>query len=338
MIIACALVGLGALAAVVAILLPVYAVPHLRKIPLDIAADLVSEAPGSKLVDSQATAAGHARTETNVPLRFRVDVTTEDPSDAQHVTLQAATSMTRSDLPDTQPFISANVDRVTLDRVTAMPVTDIPSEVAEVTTRPPDPTPNRDGFQYKFPFDVQRQHSYPYYDITSRTTHPLDYVDDSRVVDGMRLFHFHQDVPAIDLRPGQPEARLTLSAAAWGLPGDPAQQVTFDLYYSVERDVWVEPTTGSIVAVQEHLHRFLGRSADDPHALVTLDAHTKFDDATIAQTSALAHDGRMKLLWAGRYAPIMLGVVAVILIAGGIALGIRAGRSGSSEARPASES
>ncbi|MBF6061988.1 DUF3068 domain-containing protein [Nocardia terpenica] len=324
-IVACVLIGLGAAVATAAVLLPTYVVPHLRKIPLDISANTVSNAPGSQLVDAAATAAGRARTETGVPLKFRVYVRTEDPSDSHVVTIQAATSMTRTDKPNNQPFISATVDRVTLDRTTAMPVADRPSEVAVVTTRPPDPTPGRNGLQYKFPFDVQK-HSYPFWDITSRTTHPIDYADDARVVDGMRLYHFHQKVAPIDLRPGQPEARLTLSAAAWGLPDrDPAEQITFDLYFEVERDVWVEPLSGSIVEVREHLHRFLARSATgDPHALTTLDARTAFDQATIDHLAGLAHDARTKLLWGGRYAPILLGVAGLVLLSTGLLLGIRA--------------
>ncbi|WP_405161501.1 DUF3068 domain-containing protein [Nocardia sp. NBC_01499] len=325
-LVACALIGIGALAGTVAILLPTYAVPQLRKIPLDVSANTVSEAPESQLVDAAATASGHARTETGVPLRFRVYVTIEEPSDAHLVTVQAATSMTRTDKPADQPFISASVDRVTLDRVTAMPVADPPSQVAVVTTRPPDLTPDRAGIQYKFPFDVQRR-SYPFFDMTSRTTHPIDYVDDDRVIDGMRLRHFHQRLAPINLRPGQPEAKLTLSAAAWGLPDVPAdQQVTFDLYFEIERDVWVEPLSGAMVAVQEHLHRFLARSVDDPHALTTLDARTTFDQATLDHTAKLARDARTQLLWAGRYGPILLGAAGAVLIVAGIVLGVSASR------------
>ncbi|WP_225730510.1 MULTISPECIES: DUF3068 domain-containing protein [unclassified Nocardia] len=321
---ACALIGVGTLAVTAAVMVPAYVAPRLKKIPLDISANTLSEAPNSKLVDVVATADGHARTETGVPLRFRVYITVQEPSDADRVTVQAATSMTRADRPD-QPPISATVDRVTLDRVTAMPLADPPSEIAVVTTRPPDPTPNRAGLQYKFPFDVCRC-TYPYFDTTSRTTNPIDYIDDSRRIGGMRAYHFHQKLAPIDLRPGQPEARLSLAASAWGLPDvAPDTQVTFDLYFENERDVWVEPLSGSILAVEEHLHRFLARSPDDPYALTTLDAHTRFDSETLDQTVALARDARTKLLWA-RFCPWGLGGAGLVLIAIGLGLEIRTWR------------
>ncbi|NMN99298.1 DUF3068 domain-containing protein [Antrihabitans stalactiti] len=317
----CALIALGAFTLTAAILLPTYAVPKLEKIPLDIEANTLSVAPGSSLVDITQTSNGHAATETGVPLIFRVYVTVQDPSDADVVTLQAATSMNRADRPDNDP-ISASVDRVTLDRSTGVPVADPPGFLQTVQNKPPD-SAVRKGFQYKFPFDTERT-SYPYFDTIARVTRPIDYTDDDRVEGGMQLYHFHQKLDPINLRIGQPDAKLTLAASNWGIPGGD-QQVTFDLWYENERDLWVEPVSGAIVAVEEHLHRYLARSIDDPHALTTLDARTKFGDTTLQHLTSVAKEARSNLLLVNRYGPIGLAGIGLLSFAAAAVLTRRSG-------------
>ncbi|WP_081631861.1 porin PorA family protein [Rhodococcus sp. 114MFTsu3.1] len=54
-----------------------------------------------------------------------------------------------------------------------------------------------------------------------------------------------------------------------------------NLHYENTRDVWVEPVSGSIVAVEEQPHRWLVPSVDDPHAVTTLDARTAFSDGEL---------------------------------------------------------
>ncbi|MGB3674144.1 MAG: DUF3068 domain-containing protein [Candidatus Nanopelagicales bacterium] len=319
----CCLIALATFLLTIAVLLPTYLVPSMKKIPLDIAVNTLSVAPNSSLVDMKKTAAGEAMTENGVPLQFRVYVTVEEPANAEIATLQAAVSMSRSDRPAGDLPISASVDRVTLDRSTGMPVADPPATVQTVQDKPADAAV-REGLQYKFPFGTERQ-SYPYFDTVARVTRPIDYLDDSRVEGGMQLYHFRQTLDPINLRLTQPDAKLTLAASAWGIPGGD-EQVTFDLYYENTRDVWVEPASGAIVAVEEHLHRFLARSVDDPHALTTLDARTTFDPATLEHTTSVAKEARTKLRWGTIYAPILLAGFGVTALAAAATLAIWASR------------
>ena len=312
----CFLIGLAAFLFSVAVLLPTYLVPSLKKIPLNVEVNTLSVAPNSSLIDSAKTAAGVATTETGVPLQFRVYVTVEDPS-------QAAISISRSDRAAADPPISAVVDRVTLDRSTGMPVADPPATVQTEQDKPAYAAV-REGLQYKFPFDTE-QKTYPYFDTVARVTRPIDYVDDDRVEGGMRLYHFHQRLDPINLQLTQPEAKLTLTASAWGIPGGD-ELVTFDLYYENTRDVWVEPESGAVVAVEEHLHRFLARTVDDPHALTTLDARTTLDPATLEHTTSVAKDARTKLLWGTIYAPTLLAGFGVAVLAIAVSLAIHVTR------------
>lgn len=77
-----------------------------------------------------------------------------------------------------------------------------------------------------------------------------------------------------------------------------------DLHYSTTRDVWVEPASGAIVAVEEQPRRWLARSVDDPNAVTTLEAHTHFDDETINGLAQQAKDARTAILWGTRYGPL----------------------------------
>lgn len=311
-------VGLAAFLATVAVLLPVYTMPKLKKIPLDTEANTLSLATGS-VVDADAIARGQrARTESDVPLEIRVFVNVQEPANEDVVTFQAATSMRRTDRPEKASLVTASVDRVTVDRVTGEPQSDPPATAQTEATEPATVLPTVEGFQYKFPFDTQRI-TYPFYDDIARQTNGIDYVDDNRIEDGLRLYHFQQRIPTVNLRLTQPDQSLTLPAEAWGLPGE--DQVTFDLFYTNERHVWVEPISGSIVSVEEHPRRYLARSVDDPLAVTTLDIRTTFAPETLADNIARTKSARTQILWGGTYVPIGLGIAAVISLAIGVGSG-----------------
>lgn len=317
-----ALAFVGGLGVAAAALLPTYAADSLQKIPLNVEADTLSLAPDSSVIDVQATMTGKATTETHVPLGFRVYVTVQDPADGEVVTLQAARSMIRTDDPESEP-LDATVDRVSLDRRSGLPVPDPPASFQTEADRP-GATAVRDGYQYKFPFDTQRE-SYPYYDTTLGSSAPIDFVDAERAERGLRLYHFQQRIGPTNLRLLRDDEALTLPASAWGLAGD--DQVTFDLWYAVTRDIWVEPVSGAIVAQEEQVHRYLARTIDDHHALTTLAAHTTFDDATIADNAARAATARTQILWGTRYIPIGSAVVAVLAFSAAAATSWRAIRT-----------
>ncbi|WP_280381312.1 DUF3068 domain-containing protein [Nocardia wallacei] len=316
------LLGSGLAAIAAAIALPTWAMPRLMKIPGDIRVDTVSIAEDSKLIDAGALRRGRAATETGVPLHIQVLVKSVGSADDSHVTLQASTRMLRTDITGPEQMVSAHVDKVTLDRATSRP-TDPPglvsNELGEVEQAP------RSGFQYQFPFGVEKS-AYPYFDEVSRTEPDAVYIDDTRREGGLRLLHFRQEVGPVDLRLTQPDAELTLPASWWGLPGD--EPTRFDLWYSNTRDIWVEPTSGVVVAVEEHPHRRLARSLDDPLQVTTLEAHTRFDDETLADTIATARNARTLIQWGNVYAPIALAVAGTIAALAGSALLWRTTRAG----------
>ena len=308
----CTLVAIGSCLLAVAVLVPTYGAARLKVIPLDVQSATVSVAEDAAVLKATSVAMkGPVKTDRGVPLRIQVYVTTENPVSADSTTLQAAQKTVRTDWGDGLGLVSAMVDRVTIDRRSGMPLAEpVPTTQAELG-KPPTETP-RAGIQYKFPFDVEKV-SYPYYDGTARETHSIEYVDDDRVVDGMRLYHFQQTIGPVNLGKSIGSvATTTLPAEKWGLPG--TEPITMDLHYSTTRDVWVEPASGAIVAVEEQPRRWLARSINDPNAVTTLEAHTHFDYETINGLAQQAKDARTAILWGTRYGPALSAVAGIVLV------------------------
>ncbi|WP_280385781.1 DUF3068 domain-containing protein [Nocardia wallacei] len=301
-------------------MLPTFVMPRSTRIPAGVRTEAVSLADNAAVLDTKAAMRGQMRTETGVPIRVQTLVVSADPTDSDRVTLVSTTRLSRTDRQGPNALVSARAEAVTVSRTTSEPVDQVGQIKLEVD-KPADPVA-RSGFQFHFPFDTQRQ-SYPYFDTTARRDFPIDYVDDDRSQDGLRLLHFRQSIGPINLYPEQPTMQTTVPASWWGLPGD--EQTRFDLHYSNIRDIWVEPTSGAIVEQREHVRRFLARSVDDPMAVTTLDIQTRFDEQSLAEAVHTARQARTLIRWGNLYAPIVLAVAGIAAVIGGLLL-LRAAR------------
>lgn len=322
----CVAAGAGSFLIAASITMATYGANELKVIPLNVQSDTTSIAPAASVLNGASVVGpGRVVTDSNVDLTISTYVTTEEPVSSELTTLQAAQRTYRADIDPEAGLVSASVDRVTIDRRSGAPVADPVATTQSEANAPATETP-REGFQYKFPFDVEKA-SYPYYDGTARVTSPIEFVDDDRVVDGMTLFHFSQTVGPTDLGATIGNAAtLTLPASKWGLPGEEA--TTMNLHYENTRDVWVEPVSGSIVAVEEQPHRWLAQTLDDPNAVTTLDARTAFSEDTVARLAEQAKNARSQILWGTRYGPIAGAVVGLALLLGAASLGLKWTREG----------
>ncbi len=319
-IVALALVGLGAFLLVAAILIPTYTVPRLEKTPLDLEVTAVSDGTGSVL-NSASLAAGKAEVDTNVPLVSQRYVTVEEPSNADVVTVQAGQTLLRSDKQGETGLLTASVDRVTADRVTAMPVQD-PIGTIQVQADKPAEEVAHTGLQYKFPFNAE-QKSYPYFDVNVRATKDIDFVEETEI-NGTTVYKYEQTVGPVDLSEvvTTPTNKLTLPAATWGVEGD--APVTMTRFYENQRTAWVEPETGVVVKGQEDIHQYYSRTAGQPEVDV-LNATLTFDENTVEYQIAQAKDGMDRLSLFGRTIPIIAGILGVIALIAGVLIGIRGG-------------
>lgn len=322
--VALALIGLGALLLVAALLIPTYTLGRLEKIPLDLETTTVSTGEGRVLdAASLTTGTGPVFTE-NVPLISQRFLTVEEPSNADVVTLQAGSTLRRTDRQGDSGLLTANVDRVTVDRKTSMPVED-PVGTIQVVADQPATEVAHTGLQYKFPFNVQ-QESYPFFDLNARESFPIDFVEETEI-NGLPVYHFRQEIGPVNLAeavPGVAANSVELPAAAWGLEGE--EPVRLDRFYTNVREIWVEPRTGTAVRGQEQPYQFYARDAATPDVDV-LRATLAFDENTVERHVQIATDGKNLINTVGRTVPIIAAILGVLSLLGGILLLLRGSRT-----------
>ncbi|WP_194829351.1 DUF3068 domain-containing protein [Nocardia sp. XZ_19_231] len=337
-LIACILVGLGALLLAAAVMIPTYTVDKVAKTPLDLRITTVAKSvPGeeSLVLDSKSLTAteGAATVNTNVPLVSQRFLTVEEPSGADEMTVQAGQTLRRDDRDPKEGLLTASVDRVTLDRVTGAPIDASPNGSIAVAADPKSGADipveqQRRGLQYRFPIGTEKK-SYPYFDLNARATYDIDFIEESEI-NGVPVYHFRQDIPVTNMWDvvKHPSHQLALPAAKWGLEGtDP---VTMTRFYTNTRDVWVEPRTGAVLKGGEKIHMYYGRSAGQVDVSV-LKSHLVFDEETIKAQMAVTQESLDKLDLFGKTLPIILGIVGAIALIAGAVLGFLS--SGGSNSR-----
>lgn len=125
--------------------------------------------------------------------------------------------------------------------------------------------PEIDGIDYFFPSQTE-QRSYPYFDTVMQASEPIDYLTDEEI-DGIPTYSFYQKRHGIEVsqlfddktfpgRAGDFYSDEELSR----IKQDADDEVELKPYYAFERTVWVEPTTGRVVDVNEKMQIYLAQS------------------------------------------------------------------------------
>lgn len=364
---ACAILGLGAALLSAALVLTIYTTDLIAKIPLDLGAPQSSDAAAPVLVstragdDPPATALDPASLEpalapgppdsfvvdTDVDVVMQQAVSVEKPSGENEITLQVGTSVRRANEQQDNGLLLAMVDRVTLDRRTAMP---IDSSGARSDLQTPVPFDGQDlgmwtgidhtGLNYRFPFNVEKK-TYPYFDPVARAAFDANY-EGEEDVNGLTAYRFTQNIgydaegnltPVYDenrellepvryqsLYDDKIEAEFTASNLQWGLEGEPDEQVTLTRYYAAQRTFWVDPVSGTIVKMREHANHYY---ASDPlKPLKTVVEYTvTYDEQTVEAQVASARSERDRLSLFSRILPITFTAAGLIALVGGALLG-----------------
>lgn len=360
----------GVLLIVLAIALPLYYVGTLKKTPMDLDITSVatsqaqqgvsgSDAMPAKIFNRCSLDAPRAEV-SDAHLTEQQRVLVVDPADSSRATLQAGNSIridsfTNGDQTETPPaaggendcmtsLLTATRDRVTTNRKSAEPQisgggqSEVQVDAGENSVSLPD----REGLQYRFPFDVDKGDDYSYFDLTSRTTNPLQFVDETEVA-GINTYHFTQEVPETDLSTltdanDQQLAGTSIEQpAGWygGFKGHRNnEKLPASLVQTTTRDLYVDPVSGTIVNEREHIKQAykLNVSEDSPQAmldyrLTSLDVVFSYNQSTQEQLAADAKDlGNPIKLW-GRWIPIGVGILGVLLLAAGVWLLLRTPRT-----------
>jgi hypothetical protein len=330
---ACGIIGFGAALLIAALLLSTYTTSRITKIPLNLDATLVSDGSGTAL-DSASLSSDHVVVNQNVPLVSQQQISVESPANADVVTLQVGTSVRRTDKQKDTGLLLAIVDTVTLNRKTAMAVSDDTHTGGAVQKprtfsdeNPPTSIPVRhDGLSYRFPFNTEKK-TYPYFDAVAQKTYDVNY-DTQEDVNGLSAYRFTQNigysadgklvapVKYPSLYAGDEDGKVTTSAAMWGLPGDPAEQITMTRYYAAQRTFWVDPISGTILKQTEHANHFFARDPLKPEVTLADYKLTSNEDTVESQVNA-ARDERDRLALWSRVLPITFTAVGLIALIGG---------------------
>jgi len=331
---ACGIIGLGAALLIAALLLSTYTSSRITKIPLDIDATLMSDGNGTAL-DSASLSGDHLVVNQNVPLVSQQQISVESPANADVVTLQVGTSVRRTDKQKDSGLLLAIVDTVTLNRKTAMAVSDdthtggsVQKPRAYGDENPPTAMPLRhDGLAYRFPFHTEKK-TYPYFDPIAQKPFDVNY-DSQEDVNGLTTYRFTQNVgynpdgklvapvKYPSLYAGDEDGKVTTSAAMWGVQGgDPAEQITMTRYYAAQRTFWVDPVSGTIVKQTEHANHYFARDPLKPEVTLADYRVTSTEDTVESQVNA-ARDERDRLALWSRVLPITFTAVGLISLVGG---------------------
>lgn len=323
-----------------------------RLIPLDIDQTWVLDSSTPpELLDRCSLDDNRARVVSG-ELQQRRRVVAVRPAGDDIVTLQASTALgvdhylidgKEVDPEDAcaEPTLQATVDRVTVDRTTALPAGRA-SEIQYAADKGFVQVPDRRASTYRFAYGL---HPAPteYFDPVSRQTVPLTRSGEE-TVDGRTAIRFVAQIPDTDLGLlyGNPELVLT-RPASWfgGFPGIPGnKELTATLHHRAEHQLLVDAATGVILDEWSALtqeYRFVpadigaaapnSRSALTAYALPNLRAELRGDPATARDAAAAAQSQQRRVTLTGTALPITFGVTGALLLIAGVILIVRRPRA-----------
>ena len=159
----------------------------------------------------------------------------------------------------------------------------------------------RDGINYFFPSGTE-QRSYPFFDLATQFSTPVDFTT-TETLDGIPTYSFHHDIQPIsladmrksittevdtgtgdkqlaaeDFRISGPAKRFYDAESRELLGLDATDRVTVEPFYTIGRDISVEPTTGTMVDLRENIKIFF--AADEKQA-GTMVANDDTEDRSI---------------------------------------------------------
>ena len=331
------IIGLGAALLIAALLLSTYTSGKIKKIPLDIDETLVSDGTGTAL-DPSSLLGEKFVVDKNVPLVSQQQITVESPANADVVTLQVGTSVRRSDKQQDNGLLLAMVDTVTVNRSTALAVSDDTHPGGSVQkprtiedTKPPTNIAlPHEGLAYRFPFNTEKK-TYPYFDPIAQKAFDANY-DGQEDVNGLTTYRFTQNIgydadgnlvdpiKYASLYDKDEDGEVTARAELWGLPGPPEEPVTMTRFYAAQRTFWVDAVTGVIVKSTEHANHYYARDPVRPE-MALADYKVTSSEQTVESRVASARDERDRVgLWS-RVLPISFTAAGLVALVGGVLLG-----------------
>ncbi len=311
------LAGLGAFLIVTALMLKFYAVPALAKAPLSPGEDNPDGITVTKNVGTATAlfspanlAAGEDPIRRDVALtstrNTRGDVQAAQTSEAKDQGLAVYDSFSR--LVDSEgTVVNADTLRVAFDRVT--------SELKNCCgANYNGDTVTFEGINpLKFPMFTEKK-TYQYFDTTLAKAWPAEFTGEEQMAGGT-VYKFVMNIP---------ETKVGTQDLPGSLVGSDEPTVTTDAMYANVRTLWVEPTTGSIVKGQEQQSQFF--QAPSGLTVPKIEATIGAPDDEVAKSMASALDSAGLIKTLGSTVPVGAGILGVVALGAGIALGVLGAR------------
>ncbi|MBF9131279.1 DUF3068 domain-containing protein [Plantactinospora sp. S1510] len=314
-VIGAALFGVGVLALVFAGGLAFVVAPQVDRLPYDLErTQSVAEAPNARFLQITEGKAkvnqGTLRSTITVQPDAKETAELDGPLDGNAVVWLVGQEVVHT---ESKALISAYSTSLALDRKTAAAQQwdkqwlDIGNDRQSV---------NYSGQIYKFPFGTEKK-TYDIFDRDINGTQPASFVKTEQIK-GLETYLFTQRIQ--DATQELPADRLKLLASQL-LPGATNGKVS----YSNTRSVWVEPTTGQFIKVQETQSKKL--VGDNGQEVVILDAVFTYTDDTIATSADTAGSNRQLLQTVKLWGPLALLVIGLVLVIVGLLKALRRPRA-----------
>jgi hypothetical protein len=320
------LFGLGVLALVFAAGLAFIVGPRVSQLPYDLErTQTVAEAPNATFlqIDSGNVAVNQGTLRSTITVQPDADATAklEGDLDGKAAVWLVGQQVVRA---DNGQLVSAYSTQLALDRKTGAAQ---PWEGQWLDTGNDRQSVAYTGQIYKFPFGTEKT-THQIFDRDINAAQPAVFVKTEQI-NGLETYQFTQEIRGG--RQEVPADRLQLLLGAL-IPGASSGQIV----YNNTRTVWVEPTTGQFIKVQEVQEKNL--VADSGQSVNVLNATFTYTDDTVADAADRASSNRRLLQIVNLWAPIGLVVLGLILIVLSVLLAARrrsAGRHAGPAATPA---
>ena len=273
-----------------------------------------------------------------MPLVSQQQISVESPANADVVTLQVGTTVRRTDKQQDNGLLLAMVDTVTLNRGTAMAVSDDTHpggavqkpRIIEDNKPPTNIALPHEGLSYRFPFNTEKK-TYPFFDPIAQKPYDANY-EGEEDVNGLTTYRFQQNVgydadgklveplKYASLYDNDEDGVVTARAELWGVPGEPDEPITMTRYYAAQRTFWVDPVSGTIVKAEEHANHYYARDPLKPEVALVDYKVTSNEDTVEAQVAAARDERDRVALWS-RILPITFTAVGLVSLVAGALLG-----------------
>lgn len=291
------LAGVGGFLLVLGIMLNVYAYPRLAVAPLDQESISTVEGPDATLFDIDSLSEIETDTVTTANTVGDVDAAKKH---GDGVAVWVNTTSTKS---ADGVVRSRSIERVAFDQHTGEAV-DCCGAYSESKQGSTDAI-KFEGQVFKFPFRTEKQ-DYQWWDGTLRKAFPAKY-EREEDFKGIKTYVFKQVIePTV-------WTQMEVPPSVVGEVGKEALNV--DRTYGNVRTFWVEPETGVVINRVEEQQAHL--QFEGENRTIVTEVTASFSDETVAQNVADYKDKPAQLRLVRVTLPLVLGVLGLLLVAGG---------------------